>query len=116
MLCHGSTPSATVLKKSLDDFSSVSGLKANLAMSIIFLFGLHNDSMQQLINIFGYNIGSLPIRYLGIPTISSKLSHLDCSPLLVKVLTRISSWMNCCLSDAGQLQLIISVLSSIQVF
>ena len=59
MLCHGSTPSATVLKKSLDDFSSVSGLKANLAKSIIFLFGVHNDSRQQLINIFGVDCNLL---------------------------------------------------------
>lgn len=116
MLCHGSTPSATVLKKSLDDFSSLSGLKANPAKSNIFLSGVHNNSRQQLIDIFGYNVGSLPIRYLGIPIISSKLSHLDCSPLLVKVSARISSWMNRCLSYAGRLQLIISVLTSIHVF
>ncbi|KAK3193372.1 hypothetical protein Dsin_024682 [Dipteronia sinensis] len=101
MLCHGSTPSATILKMSLDDFSSLSGLKANPAKSNIFLLSVPNDSKQQLINICGYNVGSLPIRYLGILIISSKLSHLDCSPLLVKVSNRISSWMNHCLSYAG---------------
>ncbi|KAK3225500.1 hypothetical protein Dsin_005362 [Dipteronia sinensis] len=107
MLCHGSTPSATILKMSHDDFSSLSGLKVNPAKSNIFLSSVPNDSRQQLINIFGYNVGSLPIRYLGIPIISSKLSHLDCSPLLVKVSNRISSWMNRCLSYVSRLQLII---------
>ncbi|KAK3189469.1 hypothetical protein Dsin_029030 [Dipteronia sinensis] len=116
MLCHGSTPSATILKMSLNYFTSLLGLKANPAKSNISLSSVPNDSRQQPINIFGYNVGSLPIRYLGIPVISSKLSHLDCSPLLVKVSNRISSWMNRCLSYVGQLQLIISVFSSIQVF
>ncbi|KAK3193362.1 hypothetical protein Dsin_024672 [Dipteronia sinensis] len=116
MFCHGSTPSTTILKMSLDDFSSLSGLKANPTKSNIFLSSVPNDSRQQLINILGYNVGSLPIRYLGIPIMSSKLGHLNCSLLLVKVSNKISSWMSRCLSYAGRLQLIISVLSSIQVF
>ncbi|KAK3226017.1 hypothetical protein Dsin_005879 [Dipteronia sinensis] len=64
MLCHGSTPFATILKMSLDDFSSLSGLKANLAKGNIFLSSVPNDSRQQLNNIFGYNVGSLPISSL----------------------------------------------------
>ncbi|KAK3218473.1 hypothetical protein Dsin_012443 [Dipteronia sinensis] len=64
MLCHGSTPSATILKMSLDNFSSLSGLKANPAKSNIFLSSVPNDIRQQLINIFGYNVGSFPISLL----------------------------------------------------
>ncbi|KAK3189589.1 hypothetical protein Dsin_029150 [Dipteronia sinensis] len=55
MLCHGSSPSATILKMSLDDFFSLSGLKANPAKSDNFLSSVPNDSRQQLINIFSYN-------------------------------------------------------------
>ena len=53
---------------------------------------------------------------MGIPIISSKLNLRDCSPLVDKVSSRLSSWLNRCLSYAGRLQLIILVLTSIQVF
>ena len=116
MLCHGSYQSALVLKSALDEFSLLSGLGANHAKSNTFISGVPNAISQQLINLFGYTVGSLPIRYLGIPIISSKLNLRDCSPLVDKVSSRLSSWLNRCLSYAGRLQLIISVLTSIQVF
>ena len=116
MLCHGSYQSVLVLKSALDEFSLLSGLGANHAKSNTFISGVPNAISQQLINLFGYTVGSLPIRYLGIPSISSKLNLHDCSPLIDKVSSRLSSWLNRCLSYAGRLQLIISVLTSIQVF
>ncbi|KAK3225417.1 hypothetical protein Dsin_005279 [Dipteronia sinensis] len=61
-------------------------------------------------------VGSLPIRYLGIPIISTKLCLCDCSPLVDKVLGRLTSRLNRGLSYTGRLHLIISILSSLQVF
>ncbi|KAK3218488.1 hypothetical protein Dsin_012458 [Dipteronia sinensis] len=115
MLCHGSPSSALVLKAALHEFSLPSGLLANQAKSNIFTSGLSSTTNQQLINLFGYTVGSLPIHYLGIPIISTKLCLCDCSPLVDKVLGRLTSWLNRGLSYAGRLQLIISVLSSLQV-
>ncbi|KAK2662132.1 hypothetical protein Ddye_000706 [Dipteronia dyeriana] len=108
--------SALVLKASLDEFSLLSGLLANQAKSNIFTSGLSSKTNQQLINLFGYTVGSLSIHYLGIPIISTKLCLRDCSPLVDKVLGRLTSWMNRDFSYDGRLQLIISVLSSLQVF
>ncbi|KAK2649162.1 hypothetical protein Ddye_016651 [Dipteronia dyeriana] len=116
MLCHGSYHSALVLKSALDEFFLLSGLSANHAKSNICISGVPVAVSQQLINLFGYPVGSLPIRYLGIPIISSKLNLCDCSPFVDKVSSRLSSWLNRCLSFVGRLQLIISVLTSIQVF
>lgn len=116
LLCHGSYDSALALKKAIDDFSAISGLKANPLKSNIFLTSVPPDIKQQIVDLFGYSMGSLPIRYLGIPIISTKLKLADCSPLIDKVSSRIASWMNRCLSFAGRLQLIISVLSSVQVY
>ncbi|KAK2652942.1 hypothetical protein Ddye_012798 [Dipteronia dyeriana] len=93
-----------------------SGLLANQDKSNIFTSGLSSTTNEQLINLFGYTVGSLPIRYLGIPIISTKLCLQDCSPLVDKVSGRLTSWMNHILSYADRLQLIISVLSSLQVF
>ncbi|KAK3212585.1 hypothetical protein Dsin_017291 [Dipteronia sinensis] len=103
MLCYGSPSSAVVLKAALDEFSLLSSLLAKQAKSNIFTSGLSSTTNQQLINLFGYTVGSLPICYLGIPIISTKLRLRDCSPLVDKVSGRLTSWLNRDLSYAGRL-------------
>ncbi|KAI3740081.1 hypothetical protein L2E82_30499 [Cichorium intybus] len=60
--------------------------------------------------------GSLPVRYLGIPLITTHLTHKDCKGLVDKVKCKINDWKNKTLSFAGRLQLILSVLSSMQIY
>jgi hypothetical protein len=61
-------------------------------------------------------VRSLPVRYLGVPLITKRLSALDCDALVAKVAGRIDSWLVRHLSFPGRLQLITSVLFSLQVF
>lgn len=56
------------------------------------------------------------MRYLGVTLITSKLKYQDVIPLIEKITARISSWASKTLSFAGSLQLIQSVLFSIQAF
>ncbi|KAK3225418.1 hypothetical protein Dsin_005280 [Dipteronia sinensis] len=91
MLCHGSLSSALVLKAALDEFYLLSGLHANHAKSNIFTSSLSSTITYQLINLFGYTVGSLPIHYLGIHIISTRLCVRDCSPLVDKVSGRLTS-------------------------
>jgi hypothetical protein len=60
--------------------------------------------------------GHFPVRYLGVPLISTKLSSADCIPLISKISSRIDSWLSKHLSYAGRLQLLSSILYSFQVF
>lgn len=71
-----------------------------------------NDILQQIL----FEEGSLPIKYLGVPLISSGLLHRDCKILIERVKNRIGDWKNKSLSFAGRLQLVISVLSSMHVY
>ena len=43
------------------------------------------------------------MKYLGVPLISTRLSHCDCQPLLDKILARIHAWTSRSLSFAGRL-------------
>lgn len=61
-------------------------------------------------------MGSLPIKFLGVPLISSKLSHQDCIPIIHRITKRASSWTSLGLSYAGRLQLIKAVLLAMQSF
>jgi hypothetical protein len=60
--------------------------------------------------------GHLPVRYLGVPLISSRLSSVDCGTLLDRITSRIDSWLSKNLSYVGKLQLLSSVLYSLQVY
>ncbi|GJR82368.1 putative reverse transcriptase domain-containing protein [Tanacetum coccineum] len=60
--------------------------------------------------------GELPVKYLGVPLISSRLLNRDCKILVEKFANWIGDWKNKSLSFAGRLQLCKSVLSSMQVY
>ncbi|GJV34114.1 reverse transcriptase domain, reverse transcriptase zinc-binding domain protein [Tanacetum coccineum] len=63
-----------------------------------------------------FSEGKLPIKYLGVPLISSRLLNRDCKILVEKVRNKIGDWKNKSLSFAGKLQLCNSVISSMQVY
>ncbi|GKB29620.1 hypothetical protein Tco_0869021 [Tanacetum coccineum] len=58
LFCHGDVISASVMRRALDEFCLVSGLRPNMAKCI------------------------LPVKYLGIPLDSNRISKSDCKVLL----------------------------------
>lgn len=80
-------------------------------------FGNVSDDVKQDIRlVMPFNEGSLPVRYLGIPLDSNRISRTDCNLLLDNMRKRIDGWHNRSLSFAGRLQLIASVLNSLNVY
>ncbi|KAK4384290.1 hypothetical protein Sango_3075900 [Sesamum angolense] len=71
---------------------------------------------ESLLATLGFQEGHLPVRYLGLPLISARLSIADCQPLLHKIYSRIKGWEGVQLSFAGRVQLIKSVLISFEVY
>ncbi|KAE8671854.1 hypothetical protein F3Y22_tig00111881pilonHSYRG00029 [Hibiscus syriacus] len=60
-----------------------------------------------------FNLGYLPIRYLGIPLITRKLTVKDCDNLIESIKSRINLWSGKLLSFAGKLELIKSGMFNI---
>ncbi|GJZ98249.1 RNA-directed DNA polymerase, eukaryota, reverse transcriptase zinc-binding domain protein [Tanacetum coccineum] len=114
VFCHGDIESVRTMKKSLDEFSSVSGLLPNMQKSTIFFGGLSSIEQQSILNIIPFSVGKLPVRYLGVPLLTKKISMNDCKPLINKVKTKVNDWKNKALSYAGRVQLIAAVLNSMQ--
>ncbi len=71
---------------------------------------------QEILHVLQMPKGVLPVRYLGVPLISKRLSAVDCEVLITKISSRIDSWLVRKLSFAGRLQLMSSVLLSLQLF
>ncbi|GKA92683.1 RNA-directed DNA polymerase, eukaryota, reverse transcriptase zinc-binding domain protein [Tanacetum coccineum] len=116
LLCHGDPISACILRRGLDEFSMSSGLYPSLEKSTAFFSDMPIDIKEQISLALPFKEGSLPVRYLGVPMMSKKLRNEDCRVLIDNVKKRIFDWRNKYLSYAGKLQLISSVLSSLNVY
>lgn len=86
---HGDIKSVKVIKETLEEFSNLSGLKVNMQKSTIFFGGLSKPEQESIVQVLPFTIGKLPVRYLGVPMITKKLSISDCKPLIEKVRSRV---------------------------
>ncbi|XP_019252627.1 PREDICTED: uncharacterized protein LOC109231417 [Nicotiana attenuata] len=116
LFCRGDAISVQLLFQYFQQLSKASGLVANADINSIFFGGVNDDQQQEILQALGFVKGTLPVRYLGVPLSSKRLSLVQCQPLLEKMLGRIQSWTSKFLSYAGRIQLIKSMLFSIQVF
>lgn len=116
MLCNGDYKSVEVLKDVLLEFSSISGLVPNMSKSTIFLGSVSDVEKQGILEVMPFAVGSLPMKYLGVPLITKNIGVLECNQLVEKVKARVNDWKNKVLSYAGRLQLIAVVLASMHIY
>ncbi|KAL2226576.1 UNVERIFIED_CONTAM: putative mitochondrial protein [Sesamum indicum] len=116
LFCRANLDSVRVLKVGLDRFAEWSGLRLNIQKSHIIISRSAHERKGQLLSLLGFQEGHLPMRYLGLPLISSRLTISDCQPLLSKIDARIAGWEGMSLSYAGRVQIIKSVLSALSIY
>ncbi|KAG7563624.1 Reverse transcriptase domain [Arabidopsis suecica] len=105
----GSSSSLHGIYEALDDFAGWSGLSMNREKTNLFYAGL-SDREEAEIALYGFLVGSLPVRYLGLPLMSRKLKISEYSPLLEKITNKFRGWATKSLSYAGRAQLLKSVI------
>ncbi|KAK1292222.1 hypothetical protein QJS10_CPB17g00577 [Acorus calamus] len=108
----GQASSAHALRVLLSQFTKESVLNINAQKSQLF----HLGDPSALSSLLGIPACSLPVKHLGLPLISSYLTHQMCNPLVDKVHKCLSTWMGSLLSKAGRLELIRSVLLSLSYY
>lgn len=111
---HGDAHSVHLLLQALKLFSNSTGLMANLNKTEVFTCGAVDDKLQKVIS--GFHRGKLPMRYLGVPICAYKMKAQECEVLVDKMISRIRTWSTRNFSFAGRLQLVNSVLMSVQVY
>ncbi|XP_071718721.1 uncharacterized protein [Rutidosis leptorrhynchoides] len=116
LFSYASTGSVKILADSLEEFKNCSGLVPSIAKSSGFFAHVSDQLKGHLMAIMDFEEGKLPIRYLGVPLVSSRLQYRDCKILVEKVQRRISDWKNKTLSFAGRMQLINSVLALMHIY
>ncbi|GJQ95829.1 hypothetical protein Tco_0006968 [Tanacetum coccineum] len=100
----------------MNEFKEASGLVPSLPKSKGYFCNVLNFTKIAILQILPFEEGSLPVKYLGVPLVTSRLVFRDCKELIEKVQARVDDWKNKFLSAAGRLQLIRSVLSSMHIY
>nr|GEU94941.1 RNA-directed DNA polymerase, eukaryota, reverse transcriptase zinc-binding domain protein [Tanacetum cinerariifolium] len=102
--------------ESIKEFGKVDGLIQNYNKSTILFVCLNEEEKHDILDIMLLKVERLSIRYLGVPLTSKRIRVKECKILIDKVESRISNYKNKCLSYAGRLMLVASVLESIHVY
>lgn len=74
------------------------------------------EVQNRILQISGFDKGSFPMRYLGVPLAPKKWSKLECAGVVNKITERITCWSARFLSYAGRMVLIQSVLQAMSAY
>lgn len=97
-------------------FSSYSGLHVNRDKSSQIYVSISIQDRDLLRGITGFSLGLLPMKYLGVPLIASKLIYQDYAPILDRMRKWLAGWKTRPLSYANRLTLIKLVLQSCYIY
>jgi hypothetical protein len=96
-------------------FELVSGLKVNLAKSILVLVG-EVSNVGALTEVLGCEVGTLPIPYFGHPLGSRFKDKASWNGVVEKSIRTLASWKKMYLSKGGRIALIKSTLSNFPTY
>ncbi|GKE05253.1 hypothetical protein Tco_1397271 [Tanacetum coccineum] len=116
LFVHGDPNSARVIMEACDEFRNASGLTPSLPKSMAYFCNVLNHVKLSILQILPFEEGRLPVKYLGVPLISTRLIYRDCKELTDRIRSRIRDCKNKSLSAAGRLQLFRSVIGSMHVY
>jgi len=116
IFCRAEREYVAAINHCRSQFQKLSGLVPNPSKSSLFVASVSSKIKSTLLGILSFMEGLLPVRYLRVPLISTNLKAVDCRVLVDCIVARAKSWTSRVLSFVGRLQLVQSVLFSIQVY
>lgn len=96
-------------------FEAVLGLKTNLFKSEVIPIGCVGN-VQELANVLGCGLSSLPVNYLGLPLSARYKSVHIYDEIIERMERRLVDWKRMYLSKGGRITLIKSTLSSLPIY
>lgn len=112
----GSLDSVQAVLQVLREFEMRSGLAVSVQKLSFFASCISSQETDLIQFSTGMPLGALPVRYLGVPLCTKKLSILHCEGLLQQIKSRLSSWSAKSLFFAGRMLLIKTVIAGITTF
>ena len=106
----GSNHSINGIKAVMRSFKCWTGLDTNPTKSEIFLGGYSSIEASVISDLSGFKKGSFPTRYLGLPLNPTRLNFESLQPFLERITNKLHSWTAKCLSFAGKIKMVTSVI------
>ena len=97
-------------------YEEMSGLKINYQKSEVMGVGISLEEQDRIANIFNCNVGSFPLKYLGLPVSHIKLSSNDLDFVPKKVEKRLENGFNAQASSGARSVIIDACLDSIPTY
>lgn len=116
VFCGAHEDSLRIVMNTLKEFHGFYGLQPNMMKSASYFANVSVALKLSFLEMMGILEGQLPVKYLGVPLISSRLTSTDCLILKEKILARIHGWSHKSLSYGGRVQLIQFALCSIHTY
>ena len=115
VFCEANPDRLRFLRMVLLCFEAVSGLKINLAKSVLVPVG-DVDNVDELADIMECGVSSLPLKYLGLPLGACFKAKSIWDGVLEKMEQRLAGWKRLYLSKGGRVTLIKSTLSNLPTY
>ncbi|GAU47353.1 hypothetical protein TSUD_190190 [Trifolium subterraneum] len=115
VFCKGKFSSLQALH-SFTIYANCSGQVINASKSTIFAGGISQIRLNNIVNLIGFKVGSLPFNYLGIPIFKGRPKARYFYPIADRIKAKLSAWKASFLSIAGRAQLVKSVIQSMLVY
>ncbi|KAJ8424315.1 hypothetical protein Cgig2_020746 [Carnegiea gigantea] len=110
IFCKAHPQTLSIIHHTLMAFFYYAGLLANQEKSQIVFGGCTPTLQWQCLEAIGFQEGSLPMRYLGVPVTASRLSKIECRALVEKIMGKIRLWATKSIFFAGRAQLLNSIV------
>ncbi|XP_057432300.1 uncharacterized protein LOC130725057 [Lotus japonicus] len=116
LFCENDENQIDLLCNALLSFLFASGLKVNLQKTLLIGCNVEASEVERIAGIYGWNIGQLPLLYLGAPLGGNPRRISFWEPMLDKLRRKRRTWNSKFISLSGRLTLMKAALCSVPLF
>lgn len=74
------------------EYAAISGQHINPSKSTVYYGSISVAIIDHISNMIGFNKGSLPFNYLGVPIFKEKPKRIHLQPIADKIKSKLSAW------------------------
>jgi len=115
IFCKGKISSINALLELFKAYALASGQVINPSKSTVYYGSISVSRINHITGLIGFNKGSLPFLYLGVPIFKGKPKKLFLQPIADKIKSKLSSWKASLLSIAGRVVLVKSIIQGMLI-
>jgi len=115
IFCKGKLSSIEALMQLFSSYALASGQIINPAKATVFFGSISNVRIDHITELIGFNKGSLPFTYLGVPIFKGKQKKSHLQHIADRIKSKLSAWKTSLLSSVGRVTLVKSVIHGMLV-